>query len=306
MAIENYASYWNDQAGTAAGAVAAVDNSGSEDAVRQTGQWTAAQMRAALDLQPSHHVLELGCGVGRIGRELVEHVGHWHGVDISQSMLDVAAERLAPFSNVSLTRLERTSLEMLDSDSFDRVYSVAVLCHIDKEDLYLYLHELHRVLKPGGLMYVETWNLDDRVGWKRWEYEVANWKRSDQSQRKPVGRNQFCAPQEFGLYLQHAGFDSLVQYADSPWVQAVAGKQLGEPAAVAERERQRQCQQQVAYSRQWGDMFGEFIDVLYGVMPPNDMLERLDAREQDAEVALYRDYLLSQWSSHPHWGPVPK
>ncbi len=306
MAIENYASYWNDQAGTAAGAVAAVDNSGSEDAVRQTGQWTAVQMRAALDLQPSHHVLELGCGVGRIGRELVEHVGHWHGVDISQSMLDVAAERLAPFSNVSLTRLERTSLEMLDSDSFDRVYSVAVLCHIDKEDLYLYLHELHRVLKPGGLMYVETWNLDDRVGWKRWEYEVANWKRSDQSQRKPVGRNQFCAPQEFGLYLQHAGFDSLVQYADSPWVQAVAGKQLGEPAAVAERERQRQCQQQVAYSRQWGDMFGEFIDVLYGVMPPNDMLERLDAREQDAEVALYRDYLLSQWSSHPHWGPVPK
>ena len=94
LEFESYSSFWNQQAATPEGALAAVDGSASESIVRRTGQWTARQVRLALDPAPDHRVLELGCGVGRIGRELAGCCGHWHGVDISQSMLKVAAERL--------------------------------------------------------------------------------------------------------------------------------------------------------------------------------------------------------------------
>ncbi len=48
---------------------------------------------------------------------------------------------------------------MFAAASFDKAYAVAVLIHLDKEDVFLYLREVARILRPGGLLYVDTWNL---------------------------------------------------------------------------------------------------------------------------------------------------
>ena len=168
MDFETYQSFWNHQAATPEGALAGVDGSASETVVRQTGAWTARQVRTALGLDGSQHVLELGCGVGRIGRELVDLCASWHGVDISSAMLKVAAERLDGRPGVTLSELNRTELPMVANRSLDAAYSVAVVCHMDKEDLFLYLLELARALKPGGIAYLETWNLAHAMGWRRW------------------------------------------------------------------------------------------------------------------------------------------
>ena len=142
MDVASYKEHWNRRANSAENAVAAVDGSSSEGIVRHTGRWTAAQVQAALDIGTDDDVLELGCGVGRIGRELADSCRHWTGVDISDSMIDHASERLTHLDNVSFHRLEHSSLEMLADDSIDKAYSIAVFCHMDKEDLYLYLQEL--------------------------------------------------------------------------------------------------------------------------------------------------------------------
>ena len=130
MEFESYSSFWNQQAATPEAALAAVDGSASEAIVRRTGEWTARQVRTALDLQSEHKILELGCGVGRIGRELAPHCDSWCGTDISQSMLDVAQERLGGFDNVQFNLLEATRLDMFDRRHFDRAYTVAVLSRL--------------------------------------------------------------------------------------------------------------------------------------------------------------------------------
>jgi len=135
MSETNYKDCWNKRAGSQEAAIAAVDGSTDETIVQHTGRWAARQVKTALDVQTVDHVLELGCGVGRIGRELAPFCRHWTGVDISENMIRHARERLSDLSNVSFHQLSRTSLEMLEDDSIDKAYSIAVFCHMDKEDL---------------------------------------------------------------------------------------------------------------------------------------------------------------------------
>jgi cyclopropane fatty-acyl-phospholipid synthase-like methyltransferase len=262
--IPSYKEHWNWRARTPTDAVAAVDGSTSEDVVRHTGRYAAAQVRAALDIKPTDHVLELGCGVGRIGRELTRHCQQWNGADISDNMIDHAAERLSDRDNVSFHRLSKTSLDMIADESIDKAYSIAVFCHMDKEDLFIYLQELNRVLKPGGLIFVETWNLSHPIGWRRWEYEPLVWSQADQSKRKDVARNQFCTPEEFALYVSHAGFDVLANFNESQSVQIVAGKGLSEDARRAHEARLQQAKAEVAYTPLYADLFGQFVDVIFG------------------------------------------
>jgi len=163
----SYKTFWDDKASTTQGALLAVDGSANEQVLQLTGAYSARQVATALDLRTSDRVLELGCGVGRIGHLLAPKVAHWEGADISANMLKVARQRLAEHRNVGFTELVRTSLAPLPDASFDKAYCVAVFIHMDKEDFYLYLEELARVVKPGGQIYFDTWNLASPVGWRR-------------------------------------------------------------------------------------------------------------------------------------------
>ncbi|MCS6926815.1 MAG: class I SAM-dependent methyltransferase, partial [Candidatus Binatia bacterium] len=205
MHEESYHTFWEQAAATPECARTAVDGSTDEETLQTTGFWTAKQVAAALLLDADDVVLELGCGVARIGRELAPRCRRWCGVDIAANMLAVARSRTAHLDNVELYQLSRTSLEMFADNTFDKAYAVAVFIHLDKEDVFLYLRELQRVLRPGGLLYFDTWNLAHEVGWQRWLMEVEQWARSPQTHRKDVARNQFCVPQEVQLYVRRAG-----------------------------------------------------------------------------------------------------
>jgi len=306
MSPTNYKDTWNNRAKSPEAAIAAVDGSTDEHIVQHTGRWAAQQVRAALNVQPGDHVLELGCGVGRIGRELAPHCRQWTGVDISDNMIGHAELRLNELPNANFHRLSRTSLDMLEDDSIDKAYSIAVFCHMDKEDLYLYLQELSRVVKPGGQIFVETWNLSSDVGWRRWAYEPRVWKNSDHSKRKDVARNQFCTPDEFELYVSRAGFDVLANFHDSQSVQICAGKQLTADQFEQEKQRIGAEEDAIAYSPLYAELFAQFVDVIFGVLHPRDMIAYIDERAETAEAELYRPYLLSLWKKNAEvWGDVP-
>ena len=303
MEFESYQQFWNHQATTPESALAAVDGSASEEVVQTTGRYTARQVATAIDLDDTDSVLELGCGVGRIGRELAPRCNHWTGVDISSKMIAHARERLAHLENIDFHELRRSNLEALGDGSISKAYSVAVLCHMDKEDLYLYLKDLWRVVRPGGLIYVETWNLAHPIGWKRWEYEVNNWNRSDQKQRKDVARNQFCTPDEFQLYIRHAGFTPLACYADSPWVQVIAGHSLDEQAIESQRRRLEEHAGEIAYSPLFGRLFELTVDVIFGVIHPREVIAFLDDCGDRPEAVLFRPFIETLWQSKPEiWG----
>ena len=295
----NYRAVWDRRSGDDSAALDAVDNSASEEVARATGRWTASQLRAALDIQDADTVLELGCGAGRIARELAGDCARYIGVDISPNMVRVARARLADHANVRLEILERTSLEMIDTASVDKAFTVAVLCHMDKEDLLLYLREIARALRPGGLAYLETWNLADPTGWKRWMAEVEHWNRADQSQRKDVARNQFCVPEEFRLYAERAGLQPLVCFSDSPWIQLIAGRGLDAGAIESERDRLAEARAEIAYSPLFGRLFWDAAQVIYGQRHPREVLAELDARPESPEIGLFRTYLQGLLEADP-------
>ena len=302
----SYKAFWDRKATTTTGALIAVDGSANEEVARLTGAYTARQVEAALALEPSDRVLELGCGVGRIGRELAPKVAHWEGADISANMLGVARERLQGHANIGLTELRDSSLRALPDASFDKAYCVAVFIHMDKEDFLLYLEELARVLKPGGLLFFDTWNLAHDVGWRRFALEVGQYRGGDPSQRKDVARNQFSTPQEVELFARRSGLDLLQAYTGSPWVQAVAMKPGGSRDAAAERTRLAAQSARIAYTPLWTELFDAMIRVTGEGLAPQAMLDALRDETRGEEIAMFRAWYRALWRHNAeHWGELP-
>ena len=103
---------------------------------------------------PKEHkkALDFGCGVGRLTQAIADHYDEVWGVDISSSMIEKArgfnkhGERCTYAVNVAF------DLKQFADDSFDFVFSKAVLQHIRPPVAKGYVREFLRVLKPGGLL----------------------------------------------------------------------------------------------------------------------------------------------------------
>ncbi len=112
-------------------------------------------MRGELKRLPPRDLkaLEIGCGPGRLMRPLSENFAGICGVDISDEMIRLAAERLRDIPHAHVQQTERSDLSMFADETFDFVYSYAVFQHIpSREVVFAYLAEAQRVLKPGGIL----------------------------------------------------------------------------------------------------------------------------------------------------------
>ena len=304
---KNYKNFWNEKSETPTGALSAVDGSTNEKTARLTGTYSARQVSEALDLKATDRVLELGCGVGRIGREIAPHVAYWEGLDISSNMIEVARDRLKEFNNVGFTELSRSSLQPLQDASFDKAYCVAVFIHMDKEDFFLYLQELARVVKPGGLIYFDVWNMSSVVGWRRYQLEIDQHRMADHSRRKDVARNQFSSPEEVRIFLDHAGFDLTLLLAESPWVQAIGVRRGSDADLDALRNQAQMKAARIAYSPLWTELFDGIIDVATGKTPPAHMWEVLADDSRGEEIPMFREWFLGMWKgSEASWGAAPR
>jgi ubiquinone/menaquinone biosynthesis C-methylase UbiE len=104
-----------------------------------------------LGVQPADHVLEIGFGPGIAIERLASIVHLVAGVDVSEVMVAQASRRNAAAiraGRVDLTQGSAGNLPYLDQQ-FDRVLAINSL-HIWSAP-QTGLHEIHRVLKPGGL-----------------------------------------------------------------------------------------------------------------------------------------------------------
>jgi SAM-dependent methyltransferase len=127
-------------------------NDGDQEFFWEYGRKDLSEMLAsvAAQLQPSDDVLDIGVGVGRLSRALVEQVAHVTGIDVSAEMIERAKQNLAGH-DVRLIVGDGSSLQPLTDASFDAVVSLVVFQHIPDPQITLgYVREIGRVLKPGG------------------------------------------------------------------------------------------------------------------------------------------------------------
>ena len=159
---------------------------------------------------------------------------------------------------------------------------------------------------PGGLFYLDTWNLASRVGWRRFTLEVNQHRNADPSQRKDVARNQFSTPEEVRIFLEHAGFQTLQMQSESPWVQTVALKPGGVVDADAVRARLERDADKIAYTPLWTELFDRMIEVAHAGVPPQSMLDGLGDDSRGEEIPMFRTWFLDLWRhNQAHWGPPP-
>ena len=106
-----YAEVWDTLAASPTEARAAACGTQSETALRESAAVPVKNIFNLATLNKNEDVLEIGCGVGRIGFELASLCRSWTGADISQNMLTEASRRLRELPNVRLVRLEKVGLE---------------------------------------------------------------------------------------------------------------------------------------------------------------------------------------------------
>lgn len=108
-------------------------------------------IRARLDLNPAHTLLEVGCGYGRLLWHLVPHVRRVIGVDLHDEPLREGRQLLASRGDAELRVGDGLSLNVIETGSIDRVVAFTVLQHMTHTGATEYLREMKRVLAPGGL-----------------------------------------------------------------------------------------------------------------------------------------------------------
>lgn len=175
-----------------------------------------------------HHdgevVLDYGCGPGDdlVGFLLYTGVRKVIGIDVSSRALDLSRRRLELHTidraRYVLAQTSDTAVALpVRSESVDYVNCGGVLHHTSRPDLIL--HELHRVLKPGGVARIMVYNRNSiwfhlYVAYIRMIADHAfpgldaeqAFSRTTDGEHCPIARSY--RPSEFLGVLRGAGFDA--------------------------------------------------------------------------------------------------
>ncbi len=111
-------------------------------------------------IQPGMRVADLGCGVGTVTTllaELVGPTGEVVGLDFSGAQIEEARSLVPPgLSNVTFVEASATDTG-LPYGTFDLVYCRFLLIHLTEPNLAL--REMHKLLKPNGILVCEDGDL---------------------------------------------------------------------------------------------------------------------------------------------------
>ncbi len=114
-------------------------------------EWGMAVL-SRLTVEGSERVLDVGCGTGRLTRELARRVPRGRAIasDRSASMLEIAAPLLAE-DRVPVVRADAARLPF--AEAFDVVFSTATFHWVlDHDELFA---SIFRALRPGGRLHAQ-------------------------------------------------------------------------------------------------------------------------------------------------------
>lgn len=141
----------------------------AKDYIKQ-GELHLEHLKQYINLKPNDSVLDIGSGVGRSAIALSTYLneqGSYDGFDVVEQGVDWCNNRLGrDFSNFNFkyvplfndlyntSSLKATEFQFpYEEASFDKVFSVSLFTHMTMEEIQHYFHQIHRVLKSGGLCF---------------------------------------------------------------------------------------------------------------------------------------------------------
>jgi SAM-dependent methyltransferase len=120
------------------------------------------------DPQPGERILDTACGTGLVTFPLAEAAGRTGQVvatDISQAMIDALMREAESrnLSHIEAFRADAENLVRLEDDSFDLATCALGFMYFPDPDQAM--HEMFRVLRPGGRAVVAVWGARKNCGW---------------------------------------------------------------------------------------------------------------------------------------------
>lgn len=145
------------------------------------GRGVAAALVRSADLRPDEHVLEVGCGPGRVALGLLEVLGPdgtYDGLEIVPEAVEWCDRRITSirpsfrfhradvhndhYHRGGTTRAEEYRFPF-DDATFDLVFLSSVFTHLGTAPTRRYIDEAARVLRPGGRLFATFFLIDDRA-----------------------------------------------------------------------------------------------------------------------------------------------
>jgi SAM-dependent methyltransferase len=116
--------------------------------------YVISELNRYLDVPAGHvfeHVLDFGCGTGRLVIPFAEKYKRVTGIDISEGMLKEASIHIQKkgLTNISLLQVDDFVAYDL-KDTYDLVHTYIVLQHINEQYGYKIINKLASVIRPGG------------------------------------------------------------------------------------------------------------------------------------------------------------
>ncbi len=175
-----------------------------------SAQESAAEaILSRLDLVGDEHILDIGCGDGKVTAKIAALVPHGRvtGIDSSKEMIDHARKRYPPTQYANL-RFENGDAQNLGYTSeFDIVVSFACL-HWVKDHIAV-LRGIKRSLLPGGRMIIQCSGRgtdDDIFALAKKIIRSDKWSEYFQGYSNPHG---IYGPAEYHAWLNQIGLDEL-------------------------------------------------------------------------------------------------
>jgi len=214
-----YAETWNALASSERTARAAVAGKAWEWEIRESAAEPIRNLVELVSISAQDDVLEIACGIGRIGLELAPRCRSWTGADISANMLGYAAQRLQGVGNVRLHQLDGKGVSGLSDSSFDVVYCTNTLAHLDELDRWRYVQEAFRVLRSGGRIFIDNMDLASDEGWAAFDKAA-----KQRCEEQPPYAPRFSTAAELMEYATRAGFEQVRSHHRQPLVIVAAVK----------------------------------------------------------------------------------
>jgi SAM-dependent methyltransferase len=125
----------------------------------ESGSNTIADFKLAfernrIEINPHWHILELGCGVGRVGEHFCHDFEYYEGIDISASHLALAHNRFTA-RHINNARFHLLSNAIKSDINFDVFFSVIVLQHNPPPVMCYLLDLFFAKLKPNGFAFFQ-------------------------------------------------------------------------------------------------------------------------------------------------------
>ncbi len=122
-------------------------------------QWFASILPRIHLFLPTPHILEIAPGNGRWTQFLLQHCDRLSIVDLAEKCINDCREYFKDFNHIEYHVNDGKSLEMIEKDSVDFVFSYDSMVHVEADVIEAYLVQLSKIMKPEGVGFIHHSNI---------------------------------------------------------------------------------------------------------------------------------------------------